>query len=917
MYSRYEQIKDERNLFDWAKHQIDGIITNASYNLAGAYTYNTKNEDNPIADFFTEKLEKYFLFHGSDTFFRHHYSHLTQKRFNVVDAETGDTSRREYSFPIPIRNINNIKPILYQLFGEQLARPFNFSVQNIGKDAVRLRDEMYSNQYFQILNKKLKQELMQIGLPFENEQALAEQLKTVPDNMEEFSKMPFKDKYTAAMQSLLDYYHYNYNIKETTDFGFLDFLIFGEEIYRTDLKNRHKPIQKISPLNCIYDNEYNALGIHDPSWFICWDFLSLDECVARFNLTDKQIWALKDAISQHHSYNTASLLDSTLWNLYNPSYLNGKFLVYYVTWKAISGISYAKGEKGDLFIKDLNDYHKKRFEETLKNKGEEETVYIQEVWEGVKIGNDIYTSIEPYPLQPRSKENFKSVILPVTVVKTDGNSLCADLKETDILLKIMWHKVEFLLSQAKGAILAIDLSYIPREYNYDIDKVIYHLISDGVLMYNSREDGNINNGGNMIHQIDLGVSQTLQAVLGYIQMLEKKLSDIAGVNEQRMAQMQGKDSLGVTKMAMSQSVLRTEYLNRYHSIALKHLYTNLANFAKEYHKEKFEALYTKLGEAKTEVIKVLPEDLMASYSLFINDVTRETQVFDSIRAMAHMFIQQQMIDVKGYIAIMESENLQIAKAKLEAEMEKKKQEMQQQQQQEGQQEQQMLKMKFDHEKELVTLNANIQKEASQIAEEADMTKEIEKIKLQQEELKIEAERLATERERLNAELHNEMEKLRIDSELKQKEIDSKIMLEQLKQNTELQKIELQARIDKINRQLEAEHQKTMESMKAMHNKEIENMKQSANLKNKTTEANPNQSVDFINTYQEFLKKETDMLKSYINSLNIKSDRIEKELMDLKKETIDLRMANDKINTEKPVVEETTIEEEIKNGNVEL
>ncbi len=925
----------EKKSYEWAKHWFEKIISNASVYMT--FTDVIYKDDIADYNYIKQKYYKYYLFHGSDTFFANAFKHINTKSFNVIDNETGASRSVEYIYPTPIRNINNIKPIILQLYGEQIARPFNFSVQNVSKNAVSAREEAYVNLFLKKKNTELKNSLIQSGIPFVNQEEIEQEFAKLPTNIEEYLSLSYKDKYASAMQSLLDYYYYRYRIKEQTDNAFLDLCIFNEEIYLINLNNSEQKIQKINPLNCVYDTQYTNLESQDPSWFVMWDFLDINECISKFHLTDDQVLELERRTNEKQYYNPKNLFDSYIYGQFNSDFLSDKFLVYYGMWKAIAGLEAIKADNF-YYIKDLDEYHKKEFNKLMKDpkyRKKKETLHFQQTWEGIRIGDSIYVGLRPMQQQPRSSENLKATKLPISVTKLEGRSLVDDMKNIDFLLKILWHKVEYLLSQAKGNVLVYDLSYIPRQYNYDLDKVIYHLNTEGLLLYNSKEDGMVNNGGNMIHSYDLGISQTLSMVIQLIQVLESKLEDIAGVNKQRMAQMAGKDNLGVTKAALQQSILRTEYLYRVHSISVKNMLTLLCDFIKEKYKDEEEPiafLYNKIGEPKSEIIKILPENLMSDFAIFINDTTRETEIFNSIKLLAQMFIQQGMLDVQSYINILESENLQIAKAKLQLYEEAKKQEQQQNAEASRKSEQELLKIKQQHELTLVQENARINKEMAEIQERSEMTIQIEKLKAEQERLKLEAEKIQTEREALQVKMEMEMNKFITETKTKEKEIDTKTTLEQLKQNTELQKMQLQARIDKVLKELEINAKKELEFSKMQFEYEMkkidaqkvnqqqntekeiinnENRLQQQELQNKMQELE-NIKKRVID-YENRLQQEAKAMQEYIKQLDAKSLRIEKELEDLRKEKIKLEKQKIKLETKQPQIEEiandTFIEDE--------
>ena len=166
--------------------------------------------------------------------------------------------------------------------------------------------------------------------------------------------------------------------------------------------------------------------------------------------------------------------------------------MWHVCWKSFKKI-------GFVTVIDPETGQPDEFEvdETYKVIGNEvnvEWTWIIEVWEGYRVGEDLYIGVEPLQYQHVSADNPNSQRLPYTgVVYNNTNSkprsLVSMMKPLQYMYIVLWYRLELMLARDKGKVALIDVSQIPKSMNIDVNKWLHYLSALGVAFINPYEDG--------------------------------------------------------------------------------------------------------------------------------------------------------------------------------------------------------------------------------------------------------------------------------------------------------------------------------------------------------------------------------------------------------------------------------------------
>jgi hypothetical protein len=105
-------------------------------------------------------------------------------------------------------------------------------------------------------------------------------------------------------------------------------------------------------------------------------------------------------------------------------------------------------------------------DESYKVTGREvnvEWTWIIEVWEGYRVGEDLYIGIQPVEYQHISADNPNSQKLPYTgVVYNNTNSsprsLVSMMKPLQYMYIVIWYRLELAMARDKGKVVTMDIT---------------------------------------------------------------------------------------------------------------------------------------------------------------------------------------------------------------------------------------------------------------------------------------------------------------------------------------------------------------------------------------------------------------------------------------------------------------------------
>ena len=711
--------------------------------------------------------------------------------FNERDFESVTNPYKvEDGFPASPQNFNIIRPKVDLLIGEESKKPFNWNIVQTSDDAVSMLQEKKKELLLEYVNTEIQNQV-QGGA---SEQSAQLSLKEIEDYVtKQYKSVPEK-----IADTTLKYLSEKLNIKQEFLRSWKDALITGEEIYYTGIHNGDVIFERVNPLYCDFDKRPDLIFIEEGDWFLRHFRMSPASIYDRFFdlMDEEQLDKLLTMADANYTTAGGSVIN---WNApitFSVNNIKEILLdVFHTVWKSYKKIGYLTylDENGSLQTTVVDETYK------VQDGEEIEWDWIIEIWEGYKVGNDLYIGIKPLDYQSVSIDNPNAKKLPYSGA-IHGKSLVQLMKPLQYMYIIVWYRLELALARDKGKIINMDITQIPKSMNVDVDKWMHILSSIGVNFFNPYEEGwDIpgREGGkgsqfNQFGMVDLSMSDVIAGYINLMAKIEDMIGEISGVSKQRQGQVSSSELVGNVERSVIQSSHITEPWFWTHNQAKRNAITNLLNAAKHaWATNPNKKLHYIMDDATRIFLDINEDFLYADYDIFISDSTKDAQNMQSLKTLLNPALQAGA-SLYEAAEIVTGDNISKLKEQL-GKIDAKRQQAEQAQQE---QQSQIQQMKIQSQKEMhaeemairredIELKSNTSLQVAMIAAESkqmDMDVDNDGINDQVELTKLELERqklmhimtkdganFAIKRKTLDATI----EKQRSDARLKEKEIEVK------------------------------------------------------------------------------------------------------------------------------------------------
>ena len=626
-----------------------------------------------------------------------HYPIMNSK-LNVL---IGEESKRVFDFRVVITNPNSISEI-----------------ENNKRDAIRerlqqlLSDDSLSEDDF---NQKLEQ-------------------------MNDFFTYEYQDMREVRANCLLNHYMKELNIPLEFNKGFRDAATVAEEIYQCDIRGGEPTFEKINPLKIrIYKSGYSN-KVEDA------DMIAIEDYWSPGKITDTYYEEI-ESLSAADKKKLIDLLDSNVAgaaadhdSMDNIDDRNGFINMNLIGDEAIATNGYYFDPMG-LFsdgvddsmmpydiagnvrvlrvywksrrkIKKVKSYDTETGEETFdfypetyiidKDKGEEETIFwVNEAWEGTKIGKDIYIGMRPRAVQYNRLSNPSrchfGIVGSIYNMNDDKPfSLVDMMKPYNYLYDAIHDRLNKHLAKNWGKIVQLDLAKVPK--GWDVEKWLYFAKTNNLAIVDSFKEGNsglakghlagsLNNASSGV--IDAEMGNIIQQEVNLLEFIKMEMSDVVGISKQREGQISNRETVGGVERATLQSSHITEWLFYMHEDVKKRAlecFLETAKIALKGRTLKFNYI---LGTGAIQISEIDGDEFAENDYGLIVDSSNATQKLNSkMDILAQAALQNQALGFSTIMKLYGSCSLAEKQRMVEAN-EKRIQEQQQQQQQQQMEIQQM------------------------------------------------------------------------------------------------------------------------------------------------------------------------------------------------------------------------------------
>lgn len=737
--------------------------------------------------------------------------HMTDLEFvlNPEHIQAGFIPDRIQHYPIMNSKLNVLR-------GEESKRVFDYKVVVTNPNAI---SEIENNK-----KEELLQRLQQlVADTSQSEEEFNQEIQKLSD----YYTYEWQDMREIRANALVNHYWKEYNMPLMFNDGFMDAMAVGEEMYQCDIVGGEPIVERINPLKIrIFKSGYSN-RIEDADIIIIEDYWSPGRVIDTFYdvLSKKDmeyIESLPDHIGQaavdsmdniderfgfvnNHMvgeeistdgfyFDPFNLFSDSMTNTLLPYDLAGNLRVLRVYWKSRRRIKKVKSYDPETGEEVYNFYPETYIID--KDAGEEEQIfYINEAWEGTKIGTDIYVNMRPRVVQYNRLSNpsrchFGIIGSIYNLNDSRPFSLVDMMKQYNYLYDAIHDRLNKMMAKNWGKILKLDLAKIPK--GWDVEKWMYYAKTNGLAVEDSFKEGNIgastgklagalNNASSGV--IDAEFGNSIQSQINLLEFIKMEMSEVAGITRQREGQVSNRETVGGVERATLQSSHITEWLFVQHEDVKRRVlecFLETAKIALRGRSKKFQYI---LPDNSVRIMEIDGDEFAeADYGLVVDSSQGIQELSQKLDLLAQAALQNQTLSfstiMKLYNSCSLAEKQRLVERDERAIQERNAQAQQQQiqvQQQEIQAKQEMERMKMeqedrlnmrDNETKLVIANINAQKTQEgddgiqEPMSESERENLREKIRQFDEKMKLDRERLELDKKKAST-----------DARLKEKQIN--------------------------------------------------------------------------------------------------------------------------------------------------
>lgn len=611
--------------------------------------------------------------------------------------------------PDNIQHYPIINSKLNVLLGEEMNRVFDYRVIVTNPNAVSEIEEEK--------NAEINQKLLQL---VSDDSKSEEDYKKESEKLSDYFQYEWQDKREQRANELLNHYVKELDIDQLLHKGFQDALTVGEEAYQIDIVGGEPVVRKINPMKMRIIKSSGSDKIEDADMIVLEDYWSPGRIIDVFydQLSKDDIKELENPVDGDNPYTDSmdnldprygfinaldtdwdgnkldvnSLFDDNDDDSLLPYDFNGNVRILRVYWKSRRKIKKVKSYDPETGEETFNFYPENYTIDPDKGE-EEQSFWVNEAWEGTKIGKDIYVNMRPRPIQYNRMSNPSRCHFGIigSIYSNNGYtpfSLVDMVKPYAYMYDVYHDRLSKLVAKNKGKVIRMDFAKVPK--GWDADKWLYYITVNGIAVENSFKEGTqgmatgklagaMNNASSGV--IDASLGNDIQQYISLLTWVDQQIGKIMGISPQREGQVSNRETVGGVERATLQSSHITQWLFNIHENVKKRVYECLMETAKiclRGRKKKFR--YT-LSDGAEKMAEIDGDEFAENdYGLVVDNSSGTQELNQKLDMLAQAALQNQALNFSTIMKLYATTSLQDKMRMIET-YEKKVQEMQQQQQQ--------------------------------------------------------------------------------------------------------------------------------------------------------------------------------------------------------------------------------------------
>ena len=590
----------------------------------------------------------------------------------------------------------------------------------------------------------LLQDLQQL---VQNTAISEEQANQKLEELNQYYSYTWQDFREQRANILLKHYNLETNFSALFNDGIMDALTVGEELYFCDIVGGEPTLEKLNPTNVTVFRSSYSKKVEDADMIVIKDYWSPGKIIDIYGetLTEKDRKYIENINTT--SFGGSSTDEMANWderrgwvyvgdkddNLKNQDtikelfgesgYMNndsvcdfdGNIRVMRVFWKSrrkIKKITSFDPETAEEII----DFYPETYIPDTDRGEKEEVFWINEAWEGTKIGEEVYVNIRPRPIQYNrisnpSRCHFGIIGSIYSINDSQPYSMVDMMKPYNYLYDVIHDRLNKLIAKNYGKLVKLDLSLVPN--SWEVDKWLYFARKDKIAVIDSFNEGKIgaasgklagglNNASNGV--IDLDEGNTIQQYMNLLEFAKMEMSEVVGISKQREGQISNRETVGGVERATLQSSHITEWVFVTHEDVKRRVldcFVETAKIAMKGRNKKFQYIMPDFAQRMIEI----DGDAFAEsdYGIVVDGSQQSQALNQKMDALVQAALQNKMINFSTALKMFASCSLAEKMRMVENNEREAQQRAQQQQQAEAQAQQQQAQMNAQLEQQKLEL----------------------------------------------------------------------------------------------------------------------------------------------------------------------------------------------------------------------
>ena len=603
---------------------------------------------------------------------------------NPENIRAGFIPDRIQHYPIMNSKLNILR-------GEESKRVFDYRVVVTNPNAIS-----------EIENNKKEELFQRLKTLISNTSQSEEEFNQELEKLNDYYTYEWQDMREIRANALLNHYIKEYNIPFLFNNGFMDAMAVGEEMYQCDIVGGEPTIERLNPLKVrIFKSGYSN-KIEDADMIIIEDYWSPGKVIDTYYdvLSKKDIEYIEklpdhvgqaavdsmDNVDERYGYVNNNMVGEEIstdgfyfdpFNLFSDSTSNsllpydlaGNLRVLRVYWKSRRRIKKVKSYDPETGEEIYNFYPETYI--INKDAGEEEQIfYINEAWEGTKIGTDIYVNMRPRVIQYNRLSNpsrchFGIIGSIYNLNDSRPFSLVDMMKYHNYYYDVIHDRLNKMMAKNWGKILKLDLAKVPK--GWDVEKWMYYAKANGLAVEDSFKEGNIgastgklagalNNASSGV--IDAEFGNSIQYLINLLEFIKMEMSETVGITKQREGQISNRETVGGVERATLQSSYITEWLFVQHEDVKRRVLECFLENIKISLKGRNKKFQYILSDATMKIMDIDGDEFAeADYGLVVDNGKGTQELSQKLDMLAQAALQNQTLSFSTIMKLYSSSSL--------------------------------------------------------------------------------------------------------------------------------------------------------------------------------------------------------------------------------------------------------------------